>query len=203
MRMDGHVEEFLYYEKAAGKAEATLRIRRRSLQALCQWLADHDLDLAEVSSADLVAFVNSLLGRHVPDAVNQYISSARLFFRWLAEEEITKANPAARLRFMHPPIKPVESLSDAECRKLVSWCVTEAPKDRFGVHRTAALALLLLDTGMRIGEALRLRLGDVDFAEGKLLVHATKTNDFRVLPLSPLIGASEEALSFSDVQRQQ
>jgi integrase len=37
------------------------------------------------------------------------------------------------------------------------------------------------------GEALRLKLADVDFDDGKILVRRTKTGDFRVVPLSPLL----------------
>jgi len=38
-----------------------------------------------------------------------------------------------------------------------------------------------------VGEALRLTLSDLDFGEGKLLVRQTKTGDFRVVPLSPVL----------------
>jgi site-specific recombinase XerD len=44
-----------------------------------------------------------------------------------------------------------------------------------------------LDTGLRIGEALRLTVLDLDFSEGKILVRQAKTGDFRVVPLSPLL----------------
>jgi integrase len=69
----------------------------------------------------------------------------------------------------------------------VRWASTRAPKERFGTHRRGVLALLLVDTGLRIGEALRLRLSDLDFEEGKVLVRRTKTGDFRVVPVSPAL----------------
>jgi site-specific recombinase XerD len=183
------VEEFLQHERAGGKANATLRNRRRALTALSSWLEAKGKGEQEATPGDLVAFVNTLVGRYTPEHVNQVISALRVFFRWLVGEGLRgdSEDPAARLKFQRVPSKPVESLTEKECSKLVRWATTRAPKERFGVHRTATLALLLLDTGLRIGEALRLRLSDLDFSEGKILVRQTKTGDFRVVPISPLL----------------
>ena len=183
------VEEFLHYERAAGKAAATLRNRRRALSALNEWLEGQGKSEQEATPADAVAFVNTLVGRYTPEHVNQFISAVRVFFRWLAAEGLRSdgQNPAARLKFQRVPAKPVESLSEGDCKRLVRWATRQAPKARFGVHRTGTLALLLLDTGLRIGEALRLTVSDLDFAEGKILVRQTKTGDFRVAPVSPLL----------------
>ncbi len=182
-----YVEEFLHHERAAGKATATLRNRRRALSALADWLEEEGKSETEATTNDLVAFVNTLVGRLTPEHVNQFVSAIRVYFRWLCEEGLRNGdgNPAARLKFQRVRSKPVESLTEQECGKLIRWATTKAPKERFGVHRTGTLALLLLDTGLRIGEALRLRLLDLDFGEGKLLVRQTKTDDFRVLPISP------------------
>jgi len=183
------VEEFLHHERAAGKAAATLRNRRRALDALSGWLEQQGKSEQDATSGDLVAFVNTLVGRYTPEHVNQVVSAIRVYFRWLVEEGLRNGdgNPAARLKFQRVPSKPVESLSEEETKKLVRWATSKAPKERFGVHRTGTLALLLLDTGLRIGEALRLTASDLDFSEGKILVRQTKTGDFRVVPISPLL----------------
>jgi len=183
----GYLEEFLHHERASGKAEPTLRNHRRALKIAFEWLRAHGRTEADTTAADLVGFVNTLVGRCVPDHVNQYVSAIRLYFRWLKQEELCPTDPATRLKFLHAPAKPVDSLTEAECKKLVRWATTEAPRKRFGVYRSAVLAMLLLDTGMRIGEALRLTLPDIDMLTGKILVRSTKTKDFRVVPLSPFL----------------
>jgi site-specific recombinase XerD len=179
-----YVEDFMLFERAAGKAAATLRNHERALRRLSGWLVAQGRPEEEVTRSDLVAFVNSLVGHRNPDYINQYVSAMRVYFRWLHEEGLITADPAARLKFLAVPVRPVESLTEAECKKLVKWATTEAPRKRFGVHRTGVLSLLLLDTGMRIGEALRLTVADLDLTEGKLLVRSTKTGDFRVVPMS-------------------
>ncbi len=93
-------------------------------------------------------------------------------------------DPAARLKYQSVHQKPVESLNQEECGKLIRWATTKAQKERFGGHRTAVLALLLLDTGLRVGEGCRLQVDDIGFAEGRILVRKTKTGDFRIVPRS-------------------
>lgn len=82
----GFVEEFLHYERASGKAKPTLRNRRAALAALSKWLDEQGQSEQDATSTDLVAFVNTLVGRYTPDHVNQVVSALRVYFRWVAEE---------------------------------------------------------------------------------------------------------------------
>jgi site-specific recombinase XerD len=181
-----YVEEFLLWQGAAGKAEATLRNHRTALGKFDDWLCGaDDRAVQTVSSQDLAAFVNEQRKRYAPDQVNLCVCALRVYFRWLAEEELRKdgTDPARRLKFLPVPPRPVESLSKEQCKRLVRWASTSRRK-RFGVHRTAVLSLLLLDTGMRLGEALALRVSDVDFPESRCLVRRSKTRAFRTVPVS-------------------
>ena len=55
-----------------------------------------------------------------------------------------------------------------------------------------ALLLLLYGTGMRIGEALRLRVADVDIDSGVITVRGTKFYKSRLVPLGPDVHAQLE-----------
>ena len=81
-------------------------------------------------------------------------------------------------------MKPVESLTLEECKKLVRWATVKTRRLRFGTYRVGMLAVLLLDTGLRLGEALRLTVDDVDLVQGRALIRTTKTGGFRVVPIS-------------------
>jgi site-specific recombinase XerD len=133
----------------------------------------------------LAAFVNDQRKRYAPDQVNHCVCALRVYFRWLVEEELLEdgQSPARRLKFLPVPPRPVEALSREQYQKLVRWA-GKARKQRFGVHRTAVLAVLLLDTGMRLGEALRLCVSDVSLSECKCIVRQSKTRVFRVGPFS-------------------
>jgi site-specific recombinase XerD len=181
-----YIEEFLAYQQASGRALATRRRQRITLRRLGGWLEEQGIEEEEVKLGDLVRFVNHEGGRVSPNEVNNTVSAIRVYFRWLTEEEILPGgnNPAIRLRYQKVPLKPVESLTEEECRKLVRWATAKTRRERFGTYRTGILAVFLLDTGMRLGEALGLALADVNLQEGKALIRATKTGGFRVVPLS-------------------
>jgi len=54
------------------------------------------------------------------------------------------------------------------------------------IHMVLAL---LYGLGLRLGEALRLQVGDVDFSRATLLIRETKFHKSRLVPLGPRLGA--------------
>jgi integrase/recombinase XerD len=186
-----YLKEFLASERAEGKAQATLRNHYKSLKQLETWLAENGNKAPQnVTVHDLVDYVNFLRERHVPEAVNIYISATRRYFHWLAEMDLLegKKNPAEKMRFLSAQPKPVEAISPVDAKKLIRW-LQQARKERFGTHRTALVAVFMLDCGCRIGEVLRLKTEDLDLINGQALVKAAKTHSIRVIPLSaPLQG---------------
>ncbi len=181
-----YVDEFAYHERVAGKAASTIRNHRAAVTALAAWVAERGKSEADAGAADLLGYLNTIIGRYSPDQVNNVISAFRVYFRWLLEEGLRDDNtdPAAKLKYVPVPLRPVESLTGAECRRLVRWASGQARRKRFGAHRSAVLAMLLLDTGLRVGEALGLHMSALNFEEGRILIRKTKTGDFRLVPLS-------------------
>ena len=83
-------------------------------------------------------------GRLAPATLNQHARRLRAFARWLWDEGFTAAEVEQLLAVFDP-------------RKAYD-------------HRTAAVAGLLVDTGMRTGELVTLRQGDVNLHIGELRV---------------------------------
>ena len=46
------------------------------------------------------------------------------------------------------------------------------------------MLIVLRNTGMRVGELLRLRLNDIDIDNKSLMVRSTKTNNYRIIPIN-------------------
>ncbi len=131
-----YVEEFLLWQSASGKSDATLRNYRAALRKFDVWLCAVDgKTIQTVSPQDLAAFVNEQRKQRAPDQVNLCVCALRVYFRWLLEEELREdgQNPARRLKFLPVPPRPVDSLSKEQCQKLVRWA-SKARKQRFGVH---------------------------------------------------------------------
>jgi integrase/recombinase XerD len=67
---------------------------------------------------------------------------------------------------------------------------------RLRVPMYRALLLLLYGSGLRIGEALRLTLRDVDLGEGVITVRDTKFYKSRLVPVGPKL--ARELAAFAD-----
>jgi integrase len=71
-------------------------------------------------------------------------------------------------------------------------CADARPASRCGLQTQpvyAMLVRLLWCCGLRIGEALSLRVGDVDLTEAVITVHKAKHNRTRLVPMSPSLTA--------------
>ncbi|MDQ3816140.1 MAG: site-specific integrase [Acidobacteriota bacterium] len=106
--------------------------------------------------------------------VNTYIRGINVYLRWLH----TQGAPLIVLRKLKEEKKVFRSLTDSELRAIVSF----KPKSKTE-KRLYALLLTLIDTGIRINEALTLERGKVDF-DNLLLTVKGKGNKERVVPFS-------------------
>jgi integrase/recombinase XerD len=134
-------------------------------------------DLKEIERADLEAFLE-----HVQDAGFK-ISTVRTkqacliaFLHFLIEQDVISGSVLKRpIKLKLPEVLP-RAMNPADVRKLLS--VIDDIRDQ-------ALILLLLRTGIRIGEALGLRLNDLDIRDRKIhLFQGEKNSMGRVVYLS-------------------
>jgi len=134
-------------------------------------------DLKEIERADLEAFIE-----HVQDGglkistVRTKLAFLIAFLHFLMEQEVISGGVLKkRIKLKLPEVLP-RAMHPADVKKLLS--VIDDLRDR-------ALILLLLRTGMRIGEALGLRLNDIDIQDRKVhLFEGEKNSMGRVVYLS-------------------
>jgi integrase/recombinase XerD len=96
-----------------------------------------------------------------PSSLENIWKAIRSFFGW-AEEELSIARPDLRLAKPPNPPAEIDAFNYQEIQALVAAC----ERDRLGRHRPTgrrdkAIVLMLLDTGLRVGELARLKIGDV------------------------------------------
>ena len=102
--------------------------------------------------------------------INNYIRNLRAFFTWYADE-LRINNPMDRIRQLPCERKAQEFLEDTEIDKLLKTY----DLSYFSEHRDYAIVMLLLDTGMRIGECLLVTADDLDMQERTILLPAENT----------------------------
>jgi len=114
------------------------------------------------------------------------LSTVKAFFGFLFRRGLILRNPAQEVPLPKISRVPRGTLSETQARKLMN------SPDRFTVvgRRDAAVLETLYGTGIRVGEAARIDLGDLDLREGTLLVRSGKGRKDRVVPLTGRAAAS-------------
>lgn len=149
---------------------------RQSLAVLGAFLGD--VEIADVTLDHLRAFRASLFDRTERYAsapqrprkegglsawtLNTHIRLARQLFKWLTDEGLLAANPAARLQVPEVGNEPAKGISLVDLHRMFD-AARSSPRD-------FALLLFLADTGCRIGGVTGLTLGDLDLTQRCALV---------------------------------
>lgn len=100
------------------------------------------------------------------------LSVATRQWKWLEK------NPATDVAQLKEPRGRVRFLSDDERKRLLEAC------QESGAEHLYPQVVLALSTGMRQGEIVNLRWPDVDLKKGRIVLHDTKNDERRTVPLT-------------------
>ncbi|BBK76424.1 MULTISPECIES: tyrosine-type recombinase/integrase [Clostridium] len=89
--------------------------------------------------------------------VNNYLRNIKVYFTWLYDSEVIKKNPTVQIRPYKHRRKPKSQIKDVDFNKLIK----SLDLTSFAEYRDYVILQLLMDTGMRIGETLNLKMDDV------------------------------------------
>jgi integrase/recombinase XerD len=164
---------------------AERRYLRNVTPSTLEWYQTAFKAMQKILGADLPPLTKSVLQQFVvtmrrrgmsPVSCNTYIKGVNTFCSWLHQE----GHLAERLKLplLKVEYRVIQTLSDQSMQTLLS----QKPK-RFDEWRLHALVCLLLDTGLRIDEALTLHRGSVDF-DNLLLTVFGKGRKERRIPFS-------------------
>jgi len=142
--------------------------------------------LADVSPALLGEARDKLAKDRGPATVVRYLAAlSHVFTIAVKEWGWLEDNPIRRVTKPKEPRGRVRFLSDEEREQLLKACRESKNSNLY------TIVVLALSTGMRQGEILNLRWTDVDLNQGRIILHETKNNERRVLPL---LGHAKELL---------
>lgn len=176
------LERYLRHHRAEGSSPKTLTYHRDTIALLDRFLATQGERVAieEFHVDHLRAWVEEQRDRGLSQkTVATRVRSVKAFTRWLVAEEWLAKDPLARFRVPKVDDKPKAVLSVAEVETLLAAC----NRRRVTGSRDFAILLLLFSTGLRAQELLGLRLDDIDWDKGLVLVRRGKGGKFRVVPL--------------------
>ena len=192
-------DEFMLYCRSTQLREKTMNSYEQTLHLFGRWLAD-ELKIYTVDKItenvirryidDLQArgkytfYVNDLSKKkNYPDrrrdyrkpvsvtTINNYIRNIRVFFNWMEREYIIRKNPMKRIRQLKYNRQAKVFLSDEDLKKLLS----KFDKSYFTEHRDYVMIMLMLDSGMRLGECSTLLVTDLELARKRINLRAEET----------------------------
>jgi integrase len=148
-RFDSFISHGLYLRNWSPR---TVRTYRQGLRRLA---------IEVPTKADLDAWVIRMRRDGLtPGGCNMYIRTINAYLTWLHEEGAITTR--LRVKVLRAPLKQIRLLPDAEIRLLLNY----HPRRRTD-RRTWTLTLLLLDTGLRISEALSLERSRIDLDQDR------------------------------------
>ena len=173
-----HFENYLRYKLRANHKPKTIESSFTSIMFFLQFYgASGKSDIAQLQRSDLEAFIEREQGRGMyVTTVKTRMASIIAFLHFLMEQDMLSPSVLKKTIRLKLPDKLPRAMNPRDVRRLIE--VIDDVRDR-------ALILLLLRTGMRIGEVLNLTMNDVDLKEKKVhLMEGEKNNMGRAVYLS-------------------
>jgi integrase/recombinase XerD len=189
MKLSKAVEGYCIDRIAEGYSSSTVSSYRYSLKILVNFLEDPEIET--VTSQDLKRFFYFLRTDYKPYRPNGNTAplagaslhgkwkACRSFWNW-ASSELSMGDPAKELQAPAYTCKAITPFSREEIGALLKACDHTAPartgnriaytQRRPTGMRDKAIILVLLDTGLRLGELSRLQIQDVSLETGEIRV---------------------------------
>ncbi|HEY5183895.1 MAG TPA: tyrosine-type recombinase/integrase [Actinomycetes bacterium] len=167
--------------RAERKSPATIKVYGDGVRRFQAWAALNHRDPV-LDRAAVAAFVADLLdGGAEPATARSRHLALRRFTAWLVEEGELATDPLVGSRPPKLDTKIIPVLDDEQLKALVRACQGATLRDR----RDEALVRLMAETGMRAGEVVALRVGDVDLHKGLVVVRRGKGGRGRTVSVGP------------------
>lgn len=197
--IDEALEIFVRAKEAEGVRPGTVNGYYATVRYLCDWLGAETIYINDISASTIREYINYLRTERTPYAedehrkrsdkklsvntINIRIRTLRTIFRFLFNEGIIANNPMQNITQVRDDEREeVPGLTDEQVDKILA-----SYDDRqFAQWRDKTLCLLLLDCGLRIGEALSLTADQIDFRQLTVYVPSqiAKNRKHREIPIS-------------------
>ena len=162
------LDGFVLRCKAKSLSPGTIRWYKDKLTPFLAFLVGQRIkDIVEVSPTNVRAYLEHLRGKgHCHGSVYRTYTGIGTFLGFLVKEGFMEKNP---IELVEKPknVKPIIPALTMEQSKAL---LEQFDQDSFPELRTWALLVILLDTGLRISEALSIRKKDVDMQKNSIRV---------------------------------
>lgn len=173
-----YLDEFMEYMKLKNYAHKTMEWYRDTI-CECGRFLDNKPERA-VTESDISRYIEYLYGKDISvNTVYKSIVTMRKYFEYLVEHNKILVNPMLHVELPRQVKEQNTCFSVDEVTRILESVATDSDRDLQG----RAILELLYSTAMRPGELLGVKMGDVDFDNGFVVVRHTKTRRDRTIPV--------------------
>jgi integrase/recombinase XerD len=186
------IDEYLRDHEGGNHSSKTLEWHNTALNLLRRYLKEEEeiTCIEEVTASNISAWFTYM--RKTPGARNKirsertiqtYARSARAFFHWLIHRGTLELNPFDRVVFPKVGRPLIQTITNEEFELLLQACAPPNETSHLterAMVRNRTILWLFYDTGIRVSELTRLRLGDIDRKKGIVTVLGKGSKERRI-----------------------
>lgn len=171
---------FRYLQTQRGYSPLTIEAYGEDLKDYLKFLkGTGNADYLNVEPLDVRSYLGSLYDKkYARNTIGRKISSLRSFYQFLLKNEVIKENPFSYLHLKKSGRRLPRFFYEEEMAVLFETAQGTKPLD----YRNQALLEVFYATGLRVSEAVKLKISDIDFQIGVVLLQG-KGNKQRYVPL--------------------
>ncbi|KQC34231.1 integrase [Nonlabens sp. YIK11] len=169
MNWEKHIHDFkLYLKLERGLSNNTIKAYVRDLNKLAHWVTDQELLKSPITldTKDVKDYIHHIAGEVKPTTQARTISSLKGFFNYLQMEDYRMDNPTEVIETPRTGRRLPDTLSVQEIDRLINAIDRSTPHG----ERNRAILETLYACGLRVSELTALKISDLYFEEGVILV---------------------------------
>jgi len=136
--------------------------------------------ITQITQSDVKEYLSGIIADLSPATVNGRIRVFRLFFRWLEEQGIIKDEPTKGIKLLKQDLELKATLSISQLNLLFS----AFDRKTYEGNRNLVMFTTMFDSMIRVGELVRIKMGDLHLEERHIMILRSKGRRYRGVPLS-------------------
>lgn len=158
----GAIERFINTKEIEGLSNTTIGMYSVTLNKFRKWVTSKNLKLDNITRDDIKEYIKYLQteGHLKKVSVGYYLNVLKTFFKFLEDEYLIDENPCRGISFKSDKVFR-HYISEEDMKKIRKSCLTKREK---------ALIEFMFSSGCRVSETVNIRLDDINFSSGEVLV---------------------------------
>lgn len=152
----------------------TLRAYKFTIDSFCSMC---NKKLIDVTAIDVECYLAHLKRTNSETSLNNHRRNLSAFFSWMQKKHFVTFNPCLEIEPYKEIQKPIEHIEPTQFELIKQGCRTK---------RDRAMVEFFRCTALRIEESVNVKVSDIDWAKGSIVIYGEKTKCYRIVFLDDI-----------------